>query len=175
MFLRAAVLLWIASGYLPEETELCEAHGSRRPSSSSSSSSSPRELVVGNVLYEIWEESKFWSQARSSCGQRGGDLLKELNEAIKMCLKDVAGTGSVRDVTWWLGDGVRGDRLEPGSEDGGAFKDTTSCTYVKQNPFQLVTSSDCNHKRGFICTHSLRSSLNTQNTLVSRSRKLAWN
>lgn len=35
-----------------------------------------------------------------------------------------------------------------------ASKDPTSCMYMKQNPFQLVVSSDCNQKRGFLCTHS---------------------
>lgn len=31
-----------------------------------------------------------------------------------------------------------------------------SCTYMKLNPLQLISTSDCNQRRGFLCTHSMQ-------------------
>ncbi|XP_051919019.1 polycystic kidney disease protein 1-like 2 isoform X1 [Hippocampus zosterae] len=163
MFIKLAVFSWVASGYLTEPTELCQPD--RRPP--------PCEHVFQHICYEIWAESKSWTQARSSCAQRGGRLLREFNDAIKMILNDFTRQRNIGNLTWWLGQRDREDNLEAllgDYENVVASKDATSCTYVKHNPFQLVVSSDCNQKRGFLCTHSLQSSQNTQENLASGSR-----
>ncbi|XP_077420923.1 polycystin-1-like protein 2 isoform X2 [Vanacampus margaritifer] len=153
MLIRVAVFWCVAARYLSETSELCQPDG--RPSLC--------EYAFKNVCYEIYGESKSWSQARSSCAQRGGDLLKESNDAVKIFLNDITKQRSGSNLTWWLGSGVCKDSLD-------SSLDASSCTYVKQNPFQLVVSSDCNRKRGFICTYSLPLSQNTQKTLTSKSR-----
>lgn len=111
MFIKLAVFSWVASGYLSETTELCQPDG--RPP--------PCEHVFQNICYEIWTESKSWTQARSSCAQRRGHLLGEFNDAIIMFLNDFTRQRSIGNLTWWLGQRVREDNLEALLGDYGTF------------------------------------------------------
>ncbi|XP_071344802.1 polycystin-1-like protein 2 isoform X2 [Trachinotus anak] len=117
-----------------------------------------------HVCFEFVEESKTWFQARSTCEKRGGELLK-VNSPIKDFLKNIT---RERNFTWWLG--VQG---EPAMKNGDVSE--SNCTYMKLTPLQLFITSDCNQRRGFICTHNLQSSSNTKNTIgpshASRSRR----
>ncbi|XP_039984198.1 polycystic kidney disease protein 1-like 2 isoform X7 [Xiphias gladius] len=88
---------------------------------------------------------------------------------IKTLLRNITRERNTSNFTWWLGEGVRG---EPTIHIGDVSE--YSCTYMKLNPLQLIITSECNQQRGFLCTHKLRSSSNTKNTIVashaSRSR-----
>ncbi|XP_068506546.1 polycystin-1-like protein 2 isoform X2 [Syngnathus scovelli] len=160
MLVRVAVFWGVASVYLSETTELCQPEGTP----------SLCENVFKNACYEIYSESKSWMQARNSCAQRGGVLVMEFNDAVKMFLSNITQQRSTSNLSWWLGKQVCVDNLDALLEDAVASEDATSCTYVKLNPFQLIVSSDCNHKRSFFCTRSLQLPQNIQKSLGSKSR-----
>ncbi|GLD47389.1 polycystic kidney disease protein 1-like 2 isoform X1 [Lates japonicus] len=83
----------------------------------------PCDLIFENACFDFVEESKTWSQARSSCEQRGGELLKVTNSQIKNLLKNISRERNTSNFTWWLGDGVQGEptiRLRRSVDDMGA-------------------------------------------------------
>ncbi|XP_034536415.1 polycystic kidney disease protein 1-like 2 [Notolabrus celidotus] len=84
---------------------------------------------------------------------------------MKMFLKNTPLERNTSNFTFWLGKGVQEKDLEPYRENVDDLKD--NCSYLKLNPIQLIRTSDCNQKRGFLCTHSLRSSWSTKKTIVS--------
>ncbi|XP_008291325.1 polycystic kidney disease protein 1-like 2 [Stegastes partitus] len=59
------------------------------------------------------EESSSWSEARSSCEKRGGELLKLINSPVRTFLNDISRERDTGNLTWWLGEGFRGDGQEP--------------------------------------------------------------
>lgn len=71
------------------------------------------QFVFRNVCFEFVRGSETWSQARSSCANRGGDLLKVVNSPIQMFLKNISREGNTSNFTWWLGEGVQGQHQEP--------------------------------------------------------------
>lgn len=101
VLLRTAVVLWISAGFLPfsEKSEACT--GNDLPA--------PCDLVFRNVCLELEEESETWSQARSRCEERGGELLKVMNGPIKLLLKNISKERNTSNFTWWLGEGVQGE------------------------------------------------------------------
>ncbi|XP_051236275.1 polycystic kidney disease protein 1-like 2 [Dicentrarchus labrax] len=157
MFFRNAVFLWISVGFLslPEKSEACPSNDLPVHC----------EFVFRNVCFEFVRGSKTWSQARSSCEQRGGELLKVMNTPIKILLKNITRERSISNFTWWLGERVPGKYQGPAKQNVNVSKD--NCTYVKLNPLQLVVTSDCNERRGLLCTHNLWSLSNTKKTIVS--------
>ncbi|XP_034437184.1 polycystic kidney disease protein 1-like 2 [Hippoglossus hippoglossus] len=152
--LRTSVFLWISAGFLlsPVESGAC----------CSDDLPARCDLVFREACFEFVEELKTWSQARSSCEKRGGELLREMNSPIKVLLKNITRQGNTSNFTWWLGEGVQG---EPSGENEDPSE--YSCTYMKLNPLQLVVTSDCSQRRSFLCSRSLRSSSDTVNKLVS--------
>lgn len=107
MLLRTTVILWISVGFLslPEKSEACP--GNNSPALC--------EFVFRNVCFEFVGGSKTWSQARSSCEKRGGELLKVMNSPIEVFLKNITREGNTSNFTWWLGEGVQGKYQEPTS------------------------------------------------------------
>ncbi|KAK5874078.1 hypothetical protein PBY51_019056 [Eleginops maclovinus] len=89
-----------------------------------------------------------------------------MNIPIKMFLKNITREGNISNFTWWLGEGVQGQHQEPTLRNAEVSKE--NCTYIKFDPFQLILSPDCNHRRGFLCTHNELSASNTKSTMVSR-------
>lgn len=98
--LRYFVFLWISFGFLYSlgNSEVCQ--GKNLPMM--------YEFVFKNVCFEFVGESKNWSQARSSCGERGGELLNTMNNPIKSFLKNITSKRNISNRTWWLGEGVPG-------------------------------------------------------------------
>lgn len=105
MLLQTAVFLWISVGFLcsPEKSDACL--GKNFPKLC--------EFVFRNVRFEFVGESNTWSQARSSCGERGGELLKMMNSPIKMFLMNITSERNISNLTWWLGEGVPGKYQGP--------------------------------------------------------------
>ncbi|XP_040889158.1 polycystic kidney disease protein 1-like 2 [Toxotes jaculatrix] len=161
VFLRTFVFCWISAGFLhlPQKSE----------ASPGNDFSGRCDLVFGNVCFEFVEEPKTWSQAMSSCEKRGGKLLNVINSSIKIFLKDITRDRNTSNFSWWLGEGVQGEYTIKNSDVS-----VHSCTYMKLNPLHLIATSDCNQKRGFLCTRNLQSSSNTETTAesshASRSR-----
>ncbi|KAF1392766.1 hypothetical protein PFLUV_G00031470 [Perca fluviatilis] len=154
MLLQTSVFLWISVGFLslPKKSDAYTGNYSLVRC----------EFVFRNVCFEFFGGSKTWSQARSSCEKRGGELLKVMNSPIKMFLKNITREGNTGNFTWWLGKGVQGQYQEP------TLLNADNCTYMKLNPLKLIKTSDCKQKRGFLCTHNAWSSSNTkQSTIVS--------
>ncbi|XP_058485936.1 polycystin-1-like protein 2 [Solea solea] len=145
MLLHTSVFLWISVGFLLAPQ-----------GSGANALSSQCDLVFRNVCYEFVEESRNWSQARSDCEKRGGELLRVMNSPVKLFLKNATKQRNTSNWTWWLGEGVKG---EPSGEH--------KCTYMTLNPLRLNTTSDCKQRRSFLCTRNLPSSSSTVNTAVS--------
>ncbi|KAK1891842.1 Polycystic kidney disease protein 1-like 2 [Dissostichus eleginoides] len=82
-----------------------------------------------------------------------------------MFLKNISREGNISNFTWWLGEGVQGQLQEPTTKNAEISKE--NCTYIKLDPFQLILTSDCNQRRGSLCTHNEWSASNTKNTMVS--------
>ncbi|KAM7406033.1 hypothetical protein PAMP_000438 [Pampus punctatissimus] len=57
--------------------------------------------------------SKTWSQARSSCENRGGELLRVINSPIKVYLKNITRERNTSNFTWWLAEGIQEKYQEP--------------------------------------------------------------
>ncbi|XP_033930769.1 polycystin-1-like protein 2 isoform X4 [Pseudochaenichthys georgianus] len=83
-----------------------------------------------------------------------------------MFLKNISREGNTSNFTWWLGEGVQGQHQEPTTTEN-AEVSKENCTYIKLDPFQLILTSDCNQRRGSLCTHNEWSASNTKNTMVS--------
>ncbi|XP_053279260.1 polycystic kidney disease protein 1-like 2 [Pleuronectes platessa] len=154
ILLRASVFLWISAGFLlsPVESGAC----------CSEDFTARCDLVLREVCFEFVEELKTWSQARSSCEKRGGELLKEMNSPFEVLLKNITRQRNTSNFTWWLGEVVQG---EQSGENGDPSE--YNCTFMKPNPLELVLTSDCSERRSYVCSRSLRSSPNTGNKFVS--------
>uniref|UniRef100_UPI003AAB5C42 polycystin-1-like protein 2 n=1 Tax=Centroberyx gerrardi TaxID=166262 RepID=UPI003AAB5C42 len=78
----------------------------------------------------------------------------------------------MKNLTWWLGEGVLGEYREPimvldsTTENDDVSKDNSpfACTYMKLNPLQLVSTSECSQRRGFLCTWDLQFSPEVKDT-----------
>ncbi|KAM8893905.1 polycystin-1-like protein 2 isoform 2-T2 [Spinachia spinachia] len=106
--------------------------------------------------------SETWSQARSRCEKRGGELLKVMNTEIKLFLKKITRGRNTNTFSWWLGEGVQGQSRVPIKNAGFSMD---KCTYMKLDPLQFIKTSDCNQRRGFLCSHNVcESSSNPNNT-----------
>ncbi|KAF3686523.1 Polycystic kidney disease protein 1-like 2 PC1-like 2 protein Polycystin-1L2 Precursor [Channa argus] len=149
MLLLNAVFLWISGGlvFLTEKSEPCRGNDF----------SATCDFVFRNVCFEFVEDLKTWSQARSSCENQGGELLKMINSPVKKFLKNVTREGN---ITWWLGEGVQGESAIKNGDNS-----NNNCKYMKLNPLQLIITSDCNQSRGFLCIHNLQSS--SKNSILS--------
>ncbi|XP_030016916.1 polycystic kidney disease protein 1-like 2 [Sphaeramia orbicularis] len=144
MFLQMSVRLWIAAGFL-SLTEKSVAHPGN-------GTSTPCQFVFRNVCFEFVGGSKTWSEAKRSCEIQGGELLEMMSSPIEMFLKNVTRERNTGNFTWWLGEGVQGEYQEPTMDINDASKDR--CTYMKLNHLQLITTSDCSQRRGFLCTYN---------------------
>ncbi|XP_034384503.1 polycystic kidney disease protein 1-like 2 [Cyclopterus lumpus] len=158
MLLQNSVFLWMSVGFV-SLLEKSEAYtGKEFPAEC--------EFVYRNICFEFLGGSESWSQARSSCEKQGGELLKVMNSAIELFLKNITIGGNTSNFSWWLGERVQWQYLVPIIQN--AYISQDNCTYMKLDPLQLVTTSDCNQRRGFLCTHNVwKSSSNTKNTTVS--------
>ncbi|XP_041841661.1 polycystic kidney disease protein 1-like 2 isoform X2 [Melanotaenia boesemani] len=155
MLLQNPFFLWISVGclFLPEKSEACPNNG--LPAQC--------DFVSGNVCLELAGESKTWSEARSSCGKKGGKLLKMPNSSIKIFLSGITKEGNTSNLTWWMGERIQVDHRQPTLNFS-----RTLCTYMKLNPVQYLTS-DCSKKRGFLCIHTLLSPSSTKTTTMSNN------
>lgn len=84
------------------------------------------ELIHRNVCFDFVAESKTWSQARSSCGEHGGALLRLMNTPIKTFLKNIIGERNIGNFTWWLGKDVQGRKLRPAISESNTFSQNMS-------------------------------------------------
>uniref|UniRef100_A0A3P8TKX9 C-type lectin domain-containing protein n=1 Tax=Amphiprion percula TaxID=161767 RepID=A0A3P8TKX9_AMPPE len=100
-FVRASVFLWITVGFLfaPEKSEACHQ--------------CKCEFVFKNACFEFINESYTWSEARSSCEEQEGELLKLINSPIKTFLNGISREKNTENFTWWVGEGVRGAVQRP--------------------------------------------------------------
>ncbi|XP_030269688.1 polycystic kidney disease protein 1-like 2 [Sparus aurata] len=157
MLLRATVFLWISAGFLflPEKSEACPGNGVPAMC----------EFAFRNVCFEFVGGAKSWSEARSCCEKRGGQLLKVINSPVQIFLKNITRARNISNFTWWLGEVVEGENQGPAIKNGNVSKD--NCTFMKLNPLQLIATSDCNQTRGVLCTHNAWSSSSTMKKIVS--------
>nr|XP_033488033.1 polycystic kidney disease protein 1-like 2 [Epinephelus lanceolatus] len=151
VLLRTCVFLWISAGFLSlsEISETCTDYND-----------CPAPCTFKNVRFEFLRVSKTWSQARSCCERRGGELLRVMNSQIKMFLSNITREKSTSNCTWWLGKGVHEQDQDPTIQNADISRN--NCTYMKLNPLQLIPTSDCNQRLGFLCTHNFSSSSNTK-------------
>ncbi|KAM9408281.1 polycystin-1-like protein 2 [Pholidichthys leucotaenia] len=120
--------------------------------------------MVLDVCFEFVVEPKTWSQANNSCETHGGELLNLMDNLTKTFLNNVTREENTGNFTWWIGEGVRGKGQNTTTGHDDVSEDF--CTYMKLNPLQLGTAN-CNHRRGFLCTHSFQAPSNTKNKLNS--------
>ncbi|KAM6943581.1 uncharacterized protein pkd1l3 [Xenentodon cancila] len=149
MLLHISFFLWISvtCSSIPEKSE------------ASLSGDLPAwcEFVSRNVCFEFVRNPEIWSQARSTCEEKGGKLLKVLDSSVKFFMGSMTRERNTSNFTWWMG------------ERGQIDSDNISrdfCRYIKLNPLQLLTS-DCSEKRGFLCSYSLTSTPSTKKTFAS--------
>lgn len=88
------------------------------------------ELIYRNVCLDFVGESKTWSQARSSCGERGGVLLRLMSTPMKTFLKNIISERNISNFTWWLGKDVQGRNLQPAISESNTFSQNTSFAFV---------------------------------------------
>ncbi|CAN9507150.1 unnamed protein product [Ophioblennius macclurei] len=152
-FLQTSIFLWISAGLLllSEKTEGCSDH------------STGCEFEFEDVCFEFFVDLKTWSQAKSSCEMQGGELLKVMNEPIKVFLSKISSEENTGNFSWWLGEDIQGGEKEPTTEAGELSEDF--CTFMKLNPLQ-VSQSACNQKRGFLCTRAVQPPSKRNKTMV---------
>ncbi|XP_075325325.1 uncharacterized protein pkd1l3 [Odontesthes bonariensis] len=153
MLLRTSIFLWISAG--------CLSLLDKSEASPNNGLPAICNFVSRNVCLEFVEESRTWSQAKSSCEKKGGKLLKVLNNPIKIFLSSITRESNTSNFTWWTGETIHVDYQEPNQNVSRDF-----CTYIALNPLQLLTSN-CSERRGFLCTHTLRSPSSTEETIGS--------
>lgn len=102
--LRTCIFLWISAGFLFvfEKSEAIQ----------SDDFSLLCEFVFRDVCYDFVGGSKTWSQARSACEKQSGELLKVMNNSVKLILNNIAQKKNTSSFTWWLGEGV-GEENQP--------------------------------------------------------------
>lgn len=105
MLLRAAVFLLISAGFLflPEKSEACPGNGVPALC----------EFAFRNVCFEFVGGAQSWSEARSCCEKRGGQLLKLINSPIQIFLKNITRARNISNFTWWLGEVVEVENQGP--------------------------------------------------------------
>ncbi|XP_062417998.1 polycystin-1-like protein 2 [Pungitius pungitius] len=124
------------------------------------------EFNIGNACFEFVGGSETWSQARSSCEKRGGELLKVMNTEIKLFLKNITRGRHTNHFSWWLGEGVQGlyqqaDKElyrmettvgEPRAKNTEKFIDNLwkVTKNLKSNFFQMVMTKD---KKDIVISH----------------------
>jgi len=105
MLLRISVFLWISAG--------CLSLFDKSEASPSNGLPAICDFVSMNVCLEFVEESRTWSQAKSSCEKKGGKLLKVLNSPIKIFLSSITRESNTSNFTWWMGKTIQVDYQEP--------------------------------------------------------------
>lgn len=118
MLLQTGVFLGISVGLLCTlvKSEACQ--GKNFPTRC--------ELIHRNVCFDFVGESKTWSQARSSCGERGGVLLRLMSTPIKIFLKNIISERNISNFSWWLGKDVQERKLRPAISESNTFSQSTS-------------------------------------------------
>lgn len=104
------------------------------------------ENIHGDISYDFVEESMSWAEAQKSCEDRGGHLLRYLNDEVKEFLQTLS-TGPGR---WW----VDQDSMSRDSMGGSDVNspDHLACTYLETDPFRLVATPNCTTNFGSLCT-----------------------
>ncbi|KAL7866550.1 hypothetical protein AOLI_G00143640 [Acnodon oligacanthus] len=121
------------------------------------------KCVLGDVCYEFAEEPKTWAQAREACERRRkGQLLTFIDCKIKAFLLNLITDVETTSKGWWIGEGLMGlynnnnfSGTSSGKTKGSSVEDSASpllCTYLVLEPFQLVTTPNCNLTFGYLCT-----------------------
>ncbi|XP_051565107.1 polycystic kidney disease protein 1-like 2 [Myxocyprinus asiaticus] len=120
-----------------------------------------QENVNRGMACKINPEFMPWAQAQKSCENQGGHLLRDMKE-ITECLQSLStGTGPL-----WVGHGLMNKHSISDSELTKHVSDSPvksddrevnnpdhlDCTYMVTDPFQLVTTPNCNMSFGSICT-----------------------
>ncbi|XP_036065860.1 polycystic kidney disease protein 1-like 2 isoform X2 [Oryzias melastigma] len=156
MLIWTSIFLWISLRSLSsgERSETCPHQ--EKPTSC--------EFISRSLCLEFVVEPKTWSQAKTSCEERGGKLLQELNSPAKVLLTRIIQERRFNNMTWWMGKRVRVENRNPDLNDGDFSMD--SCGYIKLNPLKRL-SSYCSETRGFLCTHRLISATRTKKTSPS--------
>lgn len=100
-----SIFLWISVRSLSsgERSETCPHQ--EKPTSC--------EFISRNLCLEFVVEPKTWSQAKTSCEERGGKLLQELNSPAKVFLTRIIQERRFNNMTWWMGKRVRVENRNP--------------------------------------------------------------
>ncbi|KAL6468854.1 hypothetical protein MHYP_G00223780 [Metynnis hypsauchen] len=121
------------------------------------------KCVLGDMCYEFAEEPKTWAQAREACERkRRGQLLTFIDCKIKAFLLNLIADVETTSKGWWIGEGLMGlynnnniSGSSSGKTKGSSEKDSVNpllCTYLILEPFQLVTTPNCDLTFGYLCT-----------------------
>lgn len=97
MLLQTTVFLWISVGTLCTlgESDACQSNGF-----------APRlrcEFPFRDVCFDFVGESRTWTEARSSCERRGGELLSRMSSPVEAFLRNITSERVTGNFTWWLG------------------------------------------------------------------------
>lgn len=176
LFIRGLFLLWTVVGFVFLAATECN---------NGNSVNDGLEVVAQfknvfrNVCYEFAETTMSWSGAQAACVQRGGELLTLIDCPVKEFLRNFTENRNTENLTWWVGEGVPGKflgtTLLPNSASGtndSSQSDSSPiiCTYMRLDPFEMLTTIDCSSRRGYLCTLDLIFSTEIQNDSSSSIR-----
>lgn len=174
--IRGLFLLWTVVGFVSLAATQCTNENSK---GNGLEVVAQFKNVFRNVCYEFSETTMSWSGAQAACVQRGGELLTLIDCPVKEFLRNFTKKRNYGRLTWWVGEGVPGKflgtTLLPDSTSG-ANDSTQSdsfpflCTYMRLDPFELVTTTNCKDRRGYLCTLDLIFSTEIQNNSSSSIR-----
>ncbi|XP_020794642.2 uncharacterized protein LOC110173010 [Boleophthalmus pectinirostris] len=138
------------------------------------------KYVLDAVCYEFVDGAFSWEEARMSCENQKGDLLKEMSSQQKLFLQNTKKDSNTTEQSWWLGARLQSEYKEI-REGENVDSTSVSCTYLKLNPLQLITTANCDEEHGFLCTHSIYKASEQENSFKwshrshSRHRRAAIN
>lgn len=120
------------------------------------------KYAFGDVCFEFVEGLYSLEEAMLNCETQGGDLLKEMSSLHKVFLQNAKKNINTTDLSWWLGQ----DFQENNEDLNEGETDISSCTYLTLNPMHLVKTTDCDERRGFLCTHRFRYASEDENAIT---------
>ncbi|KAA0723908.1 Polycystic kidney disease protein 1-like 2 PC1-like 2 protein [Triplophysa tibetana] len=125
------------------------------------------ENIHGDVAYDFVEESMSWAEAQKSCEDRGGHLLRDLNDEVKEFLQALSkGPGR-----WWVNpDSMSGHPMR-GSDVN--YPHHLVCTYLETEPFRVATTPNCTLSFGSLCTLDTKTHLKSNEAKHRHSRSVA--
>ncbi|XP_076879583.1 polycystin-1-like protein 2 [Brachyhypopomus gauderio] len=113
------------------------------------------KCVLENICYEFAMVPQTWAQARDTCENRGGKLLRVLDCKVKQFLLNLSVEVGATTGAWWVSKPLMGlymNTSENAASSNGGPPKPPFCTYVTMDPFQLMSTSNCNMALGHLCT-----------------------